>query len=154
MQITSGPDGWATLRPFNNADRNRWSLPQFRGAYGSLTPRYRLRANKLDLQPTPQAGQVFRLLYVPRMTPLTSDSSSFDGISGWEEYVIVDVMIKARLKREEDASGELALKTALERRIESAAANRDEGRAATVTDVLGSDGWNGPGGDGFGPGGY
>jgi hypothetical protein len=62
-------------------------------------------------------------------------TSALDGVQGWEEYVVVDCVIKCKLKEESDVAAEMALKAALVQRIEAAAANRDAGEAATVADV-------------------
>ncbi len=83
----------------------------------------------------PVAGQALRVLYAPRFTELVSDSDTFDGISGWCEYVIVDAARKALRKEESDTSGVERDKAALIARIESAAENRDAGQPKTVRDV-------------------
>lgn len=58
-----------TLRQFTRMERNRAS---FTGANGFpwYNIRYRLRAGKLWLTPTPSSGQSLKILYVPRLTPL------------------------------------------------------------------------------------
>jgi hypothetical protein len=83
----------------------------------------------------PAAGQTIRVLYAPRFVELVNDTDTFDGISGWDEYVIVDAAIKAKDKEESDTSSLERRKAALIARIESAAANRDAGNPKTVRDV-------------------
>jgi hypothetical protein len=63
-----------------------------------------------------------------------SDTTSFEGISGWEEYVILDAAIKALLKEESDANALMSQKAAMLRRIEESAPNRDAAEAPTVSD--------------------
>jgi len=102
--------------------------------------RYRLMGSYLWLRSsaTPvSAGRNMRLWYAPRATLLVNDGDTFDGVSGWDEYVVVDCVIKCRLKGEEDPSIEMALKQALVQRIEAAAENRDEAGPHMVTDVRG-----------------
>jgi hypothetical protein len=61
--------------------------------------------------------------------------TSFDGLSGWLEYVIVDAAIKAMQKEESDVSVLMAQKKDLRVRLEQMAANRDVGTPGTVADV-------------------
>jgi len=80
----------------------------------------------------------------------TATSGVFDGISGWDEYVVVDAAIKCLAKEETDASVLLGAKAALIQRIESAACNRDAGSPATISDAnvgtgYSGEGWNWPG---------
>lgn len=130
-------DVWATLKPFAFSDRNRFAYfsaqPTIAGVPTVL--RYRLRGNNLWLTPVPSAGTVIRAWYAPRRADLVSDSDQLDCVSGWEEYVVVDVVIKAKTKQESDVSVELALKKDLLARIESASQRRDAGEAPTVADT-------------------
>ena len=77
---------------------------------------------------------------------MLADSDILDGISGFDEYVIVDAAIKAMQKEESDVSVLMAQKEALKRRIEAAAANRDAGEPESVSDIRGLNGgnWGGP----------
>lgn len=81
------------------------------------------------------------------------DGKLVDGISGWEEFVIVDAAIKAQGKQENDASMLIARRDALKVRIEAMAEARDAGQAFHVSDTLGmnscgdmGDGWGQDGG--------
>lgn len=127
---------WRSLRPFNFAERNRRHLVS--------TPRYQLRGNRIALEPA-ASGQQLRLWYVPRLDVPTEDEDTVDGVNGWEEYVVVDCVIKAHQKEESDPSVAMAQKAALVRRIESEAANRDAGTPMRVSDVTG--GFSGYGAD-------
>jgi hypothetical protein len=122
------------LKPFNMSERAM--LGTVSSPYGRLSEiRYRFSGSTLWLNPLPAAGYPVRLWYVPQLTPLTSDTSSADGVSGWLEYVVTDAAIKALQKEESDVSVLMAQKQALAQRIESAAENRDAGAPATVADV-------------------
>lgn len=81
-----------------------------------------------------------------------SDSTTIDGISGWEEYVIIDAAIKAIIKQEGDISALGAQKVAIMNRIEGMAEGRDAGQAHHVSDALGANSY-GSGDDGWGMGG-
>lgn len=125
---------WIPLKPFTFLDRNRWSTSTIPlGTGGTL--RYRLQGGYLWIAPQPTGGQLVRLWYVPRMTALVADGDLLDGVSGWEEYVIVDAAIKALAKEESDTGVQQLAKAALIARIDAAAENRDAGSPARVTDA-------------------
>lgn len=148
----SGQDQWTSVRPFMFAERNRYPH-QAVASFAGFTPcRYRLFGSNLKLMPTPTAGQVYRVWYVPRWTELEADSDTLDGVSGWTEYVIVDAAIKCLIKEESDPSALMAVKGGLEKRIEAAADNRDIAHPQRVQDVAAGDfawspgaGWPGGG---------
>lgn len=81
-----------------------------------------------------------------------ADTDTVDGVSGWEEYIIVDTCIKAMAKEESDPSVFIAQKNALIKRIEEAAENRDIGEPEVVSDSKmrnsswAGDDWSGSGG--------
>jgi len=135
----SDPNGWTVLKPFNIQEKDQYILPNIQTFYGVTNMRYRIRGNKLWLNPLPAGGQRVQVLYVPRFEELTSDDETFDGISGWTEYVIVDAAIKALEKEESDTMALENRKAGLKARIESAAENRDAGNPATVTDSRAND---------------
>lgn len=81
-----------------------------------------------------------------------SDATTVDGVSGWEEYVIVDAALKAGEKEETDVSVLAGEKMALIKRIEGASENRDAASPATVVDSQWSDFWW-PTGNGYTGGG-
>ncbi len=135
-------DSWVTIRPFMFADRNRYAVPNFQSFYGVTNLRYRLQGNNLWLTPTPTAGQTMRIWYVPRLVELVADIDTADGVSGWDEYIIVDAAIKCLEKEESDTSVFMAQKQGLIARIEAAAENRDAGNPQVVSDTQWSNyGW-------------
>jgi len=79
-----------------------------------------------------------------------TDAVTIDGISGWEEYVIVDAAIKAMVKQEQDVSELRIQKAMLIARIEGMAEGRDAGQAHHVSDALSINGWGYDGGGGGG----
>jgi hypothetical protein len=129
-----GSDGWITVKQFNKADRNRYAVPNFQSFYGITNLRYRLRGSKVWFSPLPSAGQHIRLLYAPRPTDIVNASSTVDGVSGWEQYIVVDSCIKYCGAEETDPQLFMAQKMGLLKRIEEAAANRNVGEPATVSD--------------------
>lgn len=139
----NGANDWMTLKPFEFIERNRFAVPNMQSALGRRTNlRYRLISNQLWLKPIPMAGQVVRLQYVPRMTILVNDDDTFDGVSGWEEYIIIDAAIKALQKEESDCSVLMAQKAAIIVRLQAEAENRDAGSPARVGDSRDANGWD------------
>ena len=70
LQIGGGPDGYVSLRPFNLAERNRYSTANVQTWIGVTNLRYRLSGNKLWFTPSPQTGQTIRIWYIPRLREL------------------------------------------------------------------------------------
>lgn len=141
LQVGSSPDSWVTIRPFMFAERNQYALPNMQSFFGYTNLKYRINGNFLMLIPIASAGQVLRLWYCPRLTELTADTSTVDGISGWQDYICVDAAMKAVCKQELDPSALMARKQGLIARIESAAENRDAGSPQVVSDSRSTDGW-------------
>lgn len=149
---------YATLTKFPFADRNCYVFgTSVTTPYGPTITRYRIMGGNIWFLPYPQLNQQGRIWYVPRLPTLLADTDIVDGVSGWLEYVIVDAVIKAWVKREFDPSPFILQKNALIKRINDSAPNRDAGMPEGVTDVqrlmggpfgdgFGSDGWGGGGG--------
>lgn len=148
----SGVTGWTSIWKYNFAQRNAYMLPGVSGIYrGGSTMRYRLRGNNIVFQPLPAGGQTLRLWYAPVFTPLTTSGSTFDGVNGWEEWVVNDVAMKALVKDESDLSGVGALQQVQNDRLQTIIDSRDVGAPETTTDVYrGSFGWGFGWGDGWG----
>jgi hypothetical protein len=115
--LISAPGQYATLKEFPFQERNRLSI-----------------ANNA----TPLAGQIVRLLYVPRFAGLTVDADTIpDALSmnGWSEYIIAWACRQAMMKEESDPSQFSQRVAELKARIESEAEDRDAGNPARVGDV-------------------
>lgn len=67
---------------------------------------------------------------------LWNDAAYFDGIAGWEEYVIIDAAIKAQIKQEGATMDLRTQKAEIKDRIIGMAEGRDAGQAHHVSDVL------------------
>ena len=83
--------------------------------------------------------------------PLNAYATTFDGISGYEELVILDAAIKSRVKQEADANdlrGQFAMEMD---RINLAAANRQAGDPMVIAGGFGSCEGGPAYGNGFGP---
>lgn len=96
--------------------------------------RYVLTGTTFRLFPGALAAGSYRLWYIPTFVPLTG-VQTFDGVNGWDDYVVVDCAIKAREKEESDVRDLKDDKKALLMRIKSMARMRDGAEPPRVTDV-------------------
>lgn len=153
LGLDNSANAFVTLRKFDFIARNRYVFPQITSTFlGVFNLQYRLIGSKIKFIPTPSGGQQIGLWYFPRLTTLLQDSDVMDGISGWTEYVIIDAAIKALKKEESDASGLMAEKEAMKRRIEESSMNRDAGAPDTISNLrTNADRWGGYGGGWDGP---
>jgi hypothetical protein len=141
----NNPISFITLKNFPFAERNKYAIPNYQTYFGVTNLQYCLTQTtpaQLMFIPIPAGGQVIQIWYCPRFTPLVNGTDTFDGINGYEEYVIIDAAIKARIKEESDVQELLMAKAAMVARIESIAANRDAGAPSRIVDVNSSNfGW-------------
>lgn len=64
------------------------------------------------------------------------DPDRFDGINGWEEYIVIDAAIRALAKEESDPSLLMAEKNEMEQRLQEMADSRDKGRPKRLQNVM------------------
>jgi hypothetical protein len=132
--VSEGSSEYYPLKPFNFHNRNRKGYLGLRyGMYPDV--QYRILGNNIELVPNDMAGGTYKLWYVPRATVMASDSSTIDGVNGWEEYIVIDAAMKCLAKEESDVSVFLVEKQAIKKRIEEAAQNRDIGETSSIQDV-------------------
>lgn len=130
----SDPNSWVTLKKFEAIQANLWNYPNVYTFYGITNLRYRLWGTNLQIVPIASSGQTIRIWYSPRPNQLINDTDIIDGISDFEELVVVDVCIKALAKQETDPSIFILQKKEMLQEIEEAAENRDVGSPETVSD--------------------
>lgn len=139
-----------TLRKFDFISRNRYVYPQMASSvYGVNNLQYRLLGQKIHFIPTPSGPQNIGLWYYPRLTVMLKDTDVMDGISGWDQYVIVRAAKYALDKEESDTEKLDQELIFLTKRIEASAANRDAGLPDTISNTR----YNGGFGGGYGPNG-
>ena len=99
-----------------------------------------LPQRRIRIQPTP--NQVFQvaLSYVPACVRAddTTDEVYYDGVSGWEEWIIWDCVGKMLAKQESDASFAMASRNAVELRIRGLAGGLDRLHPERAQDWQGS----------------
>ncbi len=94
---------------------------------------------KIRLLPTPTSGTDYTHCYIVAPADLTSDGTLIDGVAGWEEYIVLDVAIKCRIK-EGTPVGDLERQRAdLRADLDSLVEARSASDAGYVIDVRGDD---------------
>lgn len=157
LGLNSGNNAWITLKKFMFIQRNNYIYPQITAnGLGIAGFRYRMIGNKINCIPTPSAGQILRIWYIPRMTSLLSDQDLVDGVSGWTEWIALNAAIMALTKEESDTQALLLEREKVEKRIEAVSENRDAGEPEVISNTRRVSDWYGAGTNGSdGPvGGY
>lgn len=104
---------------------------------------YEIQPGYVELLPAHSGGTAVIVDYVPVFVDLTDASGSlFDGINGWEQYVVYFAAREMLLKdgEKDDAAVQTAAMQALAKRIGMLAPQRDAFRAERVKNVRGQ-GW-------------
>ena len=97
--------------------------------------RYREVGDYLYFTPIPSGNSSVKLWYVPLATNLSADIDTLKGFSGWEEYIIIDVAIKALRKEESDTSDHERDLMRITKRLEEMAESRNIGEPYKIVDV-------------------
>lgn len=139
VSVNPGNGQWFSLPRFNWIDRNRYATLQLSGTVSSTWGiAYCDFGNNLWFIPNPNLGLFFQLWYVPVVADMLLDTDMMPfSISGWSELVIVDAAIKALIKEEsyEQAAALKGERDELIERIETTAANRDQGQPNTASNT-------------------
>jgi hypothetical protein len=150
-----GSDYYGTIRiDYNGTNNERVALRRVYGQEANLFntsttgistgwhPVYNTSApntQKIRLLPTPNSGDTYTHSYTVVPADLTTASDTINGVSGWEEYIVIDAAIKCRTK-EETPTGDL--ERALERftkRLSEMRYQRDAANAGRVINTRGDD---------------
>ena len=131
----SATDGvWFALTRIAGDERNFYpqassGIPQvYQFIYNTAAP----TTPMIRISPVPENGAVMRHCYIVAPADLSSDGDIVDGISGWEEYIIVCAAIKA-LAKEESSTVPLERELArLDARIDEMIENRSAGSAGRI----------------------
>jgi hypothetical protein len=134
--LNTTDNAFISLNKYEFIDRNAFIFPNLGSTfYGVFNLKYRLMGDKLNFIPTPAGNQIIRVWYQPRLSILIQDTDVMDGISGWNEYVVVRAA-KFALDKEESDSSKLDAELAfLKQRIEDSAMNRDQGQPSAISNV-------------------
>ena len=118
------------LEPINVLETGR-----FAGISNATSVGYRRIGSNLRLYPTPVTGETYIHTYAPVPADLTTGSDSVDGVSGWEEYIVVDAAIQLMIREESNPDQLVQRKMQLLDRIEKKKANRHLGRSFRIADT-------------------
>lgn len=133
VDLLRGSNEAYTLRAFRWQERNRNREPYYFSDNTNF--RYQIRGDNLVFSPVPKNNQQIKLWYIPAFQTLSSGSDSFNGINGWEEYVIIDCAIKMKNKEESPVDELLLAKQDMRARILQASAGRDSTEPPRVVDT-------------------
>jgi len=84
---------------------------------------------------TPRTDGTVTLRYTPAPPVLVDDTDTFDGISGWEQLIVLMAARYCLAKEESDVSSLFAEISAMQKRISMRAPARDQGAPAYVKDT-------------------
>lgn len=122
-----------TVNPFNFAERNDIHRDGFpRALLHSSDVEYDIVGNELLFIPAGRAPGSYKIWYNPVQTLLVADGDTFDGQSGWHEYVVIDAAIKMKEKEESSTTALERAKEKMRKRVLKMAPSRDTGRVQTV----------------------
>lgn len=120
---------WVELANLQGQERNLFNQA------GSRSLAYRLVGGSLVFYPTPPTGQVYRHIYVPAPADLTLDAQTVDGVSGWEELIVINAAIRCLAKDESDTAPLERERDQLRARIAAVAEDREQSHTHHVQDV-------------------
>lgn len=138
VDIDMGGGLFISALPYMENERNkfRWF---YQGWFAGRPVYYRMIGSSMRFIPSPTGGYSVTLNYYPVFPKLSSGSDAFDGINGWEEYVIWLAVAACKAKSDEDPGFAMAEISRLNARIEALAAQRDAYGAERINDVYGDD---------------
>lgn len=95
--------------------------------YGIAPFRYAIQGSNIILSPNPTTAYNLEMWYYPMYTYMTDDADTlnYPVINGWEQFVVITAVIKAKMKEESKVNFELAEKAELKNRIVKMAMKRD-----------------------------
>jgi hypothetical protein len=120
---------------FQPLEEDLTAASQLRGGYTIHDVRFTLNPTRLFFSPEPNAVWTLHMDYIPTAPTLASPSSSFDGINGWEEWVILTAAIRCKVKDEEDPGALVAERAIVDARIQRLAGHRDVYRPGRIQDA-------------------
>jgi len=135
-----------TAKTYSENERNLYKFFPF-GAWTLHQPLfYRLTGafdssgstpQTITFTPQPSGPYTVNVNYVPVPTKLVDDLNTFDGVAGWEEYVVLDAAMKCATKNQEWEllQALAARKQGMRERVEAMAAEHNAGTPERVQDI-------------------
>lgn len=127
-------DRYVSVPEVTFAERNVYSQ-NITSDYGARAAGYRIVGANLVLLPTPASVQVYKHIYVPRPTDISAvvTSTTIDGVSGWDELLVVLAAKLCYIKEQSVPSDLRADEAQLRDRIAQSAVNR--GQVQSIADM-------------------
>lgn len=131
---------WTELAPVNFGQRNDFQNDWLNGSTtGQPRVFFQFNAAQIAYAPASDAAYEYKIYYLPTLTDLSADGDTFDGIAGWEEWVVFNAGSKLLLR---DNQGEQFAAFAAERQrllegILSKSNHRQRAGATGRSDVRG-----------------
>lgn len=123
----------AEANRFNHSDSG---VPSgWHPVYNTSTP----TTPMIRILPPPENGDTLRHVYTVAPSTLSDDADTLDGVSGWEEYVVLKVVIRALNKEESNTAPHERDLAAMQVRLESMKEARSINQAGRVIDTRGPD---------------
>lgn len=150
-----GFTGFVTIEPFMEREVAQLKTLSIIGTAFPQSTRYRLRGAQatpafppttvpsalIEFLPAPKVVFNAFVRYIPTCVraavgaTLTNPDVFYDGVNGWEEFVIWDVAAKMVIKEERDPGPYLMQRAMVEKRIETLAGARNAGEPERVVDT-------------------
>tara|TARA_R110002020_G_scaffold82627_8_gene204960 strand:+ start:261 stop:914 length:654 start_codon:yes stop_codon:yes gene_type:complete len=96
---------------------------------------YMTQRENVVFWPTPQSGHTITVWYIPAAAQLTAPADNFDGINGWERFVVLHAVRLVKMKRQESTTVVDQGIQDIEEKINSLSGTRDDGQPSQVIDV-------------------
>ncbi len=139
ISIRVAGQGGYCLEPFNPQMEPMLREP---GNTAAKPTHYELQPGYVELLPLHSGGTSVVVDYVPVFTDLTDDTTStFDGINGWEQYLVYFAAREMLFNDGESTSDQDRAMQAMAMRIGKLAPGRDSFRAERVKNVRRTVGW-------------
>lgn len=122
-------------RPLKKITSREINAYQATGSSAAQAEAYRLVGGNVVLYPTPPSGQTYRHLYIPAPADLTATTDEIDGRAGWEELIVLKVVIRMKLKAEDDVTALQAELDAEVKRVVMHADERNPFEGGVIADV-------------------
>ena len=126
-----------TMHPYMEEERNAYLQTPY--VWGPGVPMYyRLQGGNISFIPTPTGAASIILKYIPVPAPLSASmpNQTIDGIAGWDDFVVWDVVSAMLAKEESDNSFAISQREMIRADIMGLAAERDAGQPERVQDVI------------------
>jgi hypothetical protein len=112
--------------------RNKYNITT---NYQSTPVEYAFYGNSLYFLPTPNATFTVTVYYVPAPPKYVSDSTTVDGVAGFEQYIVNKAATMIRMKEEKDYTPYANAAMAALQRMVNSIQPRDFENAISITDV-------------------